>query len=446
MKKLLLLLILHSTMYIVNCFSQQYGWIDISENIPPFPYDTTIINNGQDTIIASLTDVYFVDDDEGWVTTYHPFHDTAAIIHTTDGGETFEVQTTILPCNAIWMRNGQEGYAGGQSGLIYKTTNGGQNWNFHGTIVNTVMGISFPVTVDTGTVSGLWGSIWGITQTGVFNFNCGLASSFLGTSTTSSNHSWTCGSSSIYFVDGSGCSELPSPTGTFNKIQFINDQLGWVAGESGGVDTGLVAGSPDGINWVVLGYPPASMSGLFALDSNNVWAIGKTTNREGIIMLTTNGSDFGFDTTTSTGWSNVVWNQEAAGLSTDILAGVYFTSPTNGYVVGNNKTLLKYTRLTSLEDEREQPTEFKLEQNYPNPFNPSTSIQYAIGSRQFVQLKVYDVLGKEIATLVNDEKSAGSYEVEFNPVSSIKDLTSGVYFYQLKAGNYLETKKMILMK
>jgi hypothetical protein len=92
------------------------------------------------------------------------------------------------------------------------------------------------------------------------------------------------------------------------------------------------------------------------------------------------------------------------------------------------------------------PAEFSLEQNYPNPFNPSTSIQYAISSRQFVQLKVYDVLGNEIATLVNEEKPAGSYEVMFNPESSIRHPASEVYFYQLKAGNYLETRKMILIK
>ena len=63
-----------------------------------------------------------------------------------------------------------------------------------------------------------------------------------------------------------------------------------------------------------------------------------------------------------------------------------------------------------------------------------------------MQLKVYDVLGNEIATLVNEEKTAGTYEVEFNPVSSIRHPASGIYFYQLKAGDYLETKKMILMK
>ena len=84
---------------------------------------------------------------------------------------------------------------------------------------------------------------------------------------------------------------------------------------------------------------------------------------------------------------------------------------------------------------------FVLFQNFPNPFNPITSIQYAISSRQVVKIKVYDVLGKEIATLVNEEKQPGEYEVEFHASA----LPSGVYFYQLRAGSFVETKKMILL-
>jgi hypothetical protein len=85
---------------------------------------------------------------------------------------------------------------------------------------------------------------------------------------------------------------------------------------------------------------------------------------------------------------------------------------------------------------------FSLSQNYPNPFNPSTSIQYAISNRQFVTLKVYDVLGKEVATLVNEEKPAGNYNIEFYG----SNLASGIYYYQLRAGEFVEVKKMILLK
>jgi hypothetical protein len=103
-----------------------------------------------------------------------------------------------------------------------------------------------------------------------------------------------------------------------------------------------------------------------------------------------------------------------------------------------------------------EPTKtFSLSQNFPNPFNPSTKIKYTIPSvslRQaqsdsWVTLKVYDVLGNEIATLVNEEKQPGNYEVEFNVAQvSRPELSSGVYFYQLKAGSYIETKKMVLIK
>jgi agmatine/peptidylarginine deiminase len=88
------------------------------------------------------------------------------------------------------------------------------------------------------------------------------------------------------------------------------------------------------------------------------------------------------------------------------------------------------------------PTKFSLYQNYPNPFNPTTIIQYAIGSRQFVSLKVYDVLGNEIATLVNEEKQAGTYEIVFDGTG----LPSVVYFYTFKAGSFFDSKKMILLK
>jgi len=90
--------------------------------------------------------------------------------------------------------------------------------------------------------------------------------------------------------------------------------------------------------------------------------------------------------------------------------------------------------------------EFNLGQNYPNPFNPSTVISYQLPVSGVVTLKVYDVLGNEIATLVNEEKQPGVYEVEFTTFSIKNHPSSGVYYYQLKAGNFVETKKMILLK
>lgn len=94
------------------------------------------------------------------------------------------------------------------------------------------------------------------------------------------------------------------------------------------------------------------------------------------------------------------------------------------------------------------PVKFELAQNYPNPFNPYTTIQYSVSSKQFVTLKVYDLLGNEVATLVNEYKEPGSYKVEFSPssVGNASDITSGVYIYKLTAGDFSDVKKMVLLK
>ena len=93
------------------------------------------------------------------------------------------------------------------------------------------------------------------------------------------------------------------------------------------------------------------------------------------------------------------------------------------------------------------PSSIILHQNYPNPFNPTTKISYQISEESFVTMKVYNVLGNEISTLVNEEKPAGNYEVEYNRRDFIhQTLLSGIYFYQLRAGNFVESKKMILLK
>jgi hypothetical protein len=88
------------------------------------------------------------------------------------------------------------------------------------------------------------------------------------------------------------------------------------------------------------------------------------------------------------------------------------------------------------------PDVFSLSQNYPNPFNPVTNIKYQLPELSFVTLKVYDVLGEEVATSVNEGKPAGNYEVVFNRIK----LSSGIYYYKLQSNNFIETKKMVLMK
>jgi len=88
------------------------------------------------------------------------------------------------------------------------------------------------------------------------------------------------------------------------------------------------------------------------------------------------------------------------------------------------------------------PTDFVIQQNYPNPFNPVTTISYSLPIKAQVELFIYNTLGESIKRLVNEEKEAGRYSVEFNATA----LPSGIYFYRLQAGSFVETKKMVLMK
>ena len=106
-----------------------------------------------------------------------------------------------------------------------------------------------------------------------------------------------------------------------------------------------------------------------------------------------------------------------------------------------------YSSSVGIKEINETPGKFILYQNYPNPFNPSTNIKYQIPNSKFVTLKVYDVLGKEVETLVNEMQSAGTYEISWNARNGVSAAySSGIYYYKLVAGNYTDTKKMILIK
>jgi hypothetical protein len=133
-----------------------------------------------------------------------------------------------------------------------------------------------------------------------------------------------------------------------------------------------------------------------------------------------------------------------SGVATVLLSG--FLDPAanqNGPALGVNVFEIENPVTAVFErEQREIPLSFHLAQNYPNPFNPVTSIQYSVGSHQFVSLKVYDVLGKEVAVLVDESQPAGNYRVTFDG----QGLASGVYFFNLKAGDFVATRKMLLIR
>jgi hypothetical protein len=191
-------------------------------------------------------------------------------------------------------------------------------------------------------------------------------------------------------------------------------------------------------------FVPVELSSFTAEVSENqitlLWTTASELNNQGFdIEISYNNEDFnrigfvlGFGTTAES--KNYLFN------ITEFVAGTqYFRLKQIDY----DGT---FTYTNAIEVEGFVPASFSLSQNYPNPFNPSTIIRYGLDRKQFVSLKVYDVLGNEIAALVNEEKSAGSYEVEFSENTIDHDLTSGIYIYTLTTESFRATKKMLLMK
>ncbi|MDP2366422.1 MAG: T9SS type A sorting domain-containing protein [Ignavibacteria bacterium] len=136
----------------------------------------------------------------------------------------------------------------------------------------------------------------------------------------------------------------------------------------------------------------------------------------------------------------------AIGVWADNNGFVYAAGDGGGPNNNRDYIALKLSKTTGVEETNLTVNNFSLSQNYPNPFNPSTKISWQSPVSGHQSLKVYDVLGDEVATLLNEEKAAGTYEVTFNAAAATGGLASGIYFYRLTAGNFIETKKMILLK
>jgi hypothetical protein len=155
------------------------------------------------------------------------------------------------------------------------------------------------------------------------------------------------------------------------------------------------------------------------------------------------------------GWSGAVWTNNLPTSTNNTVqyftnsAGVGFNNDNGNIGWMANRSIVEATpgqvnigQIVSVSEMFELPIKFSLDQNYPNPFNPSTQIKYTISKTSLVTLKIYDLLGREIATLVNGKQQAGEYTARWNAES----VPSGMYIYRIVAGNYVETKKMILMK
>ena len=249
---------------------------------------------------------------------------------------------------------------------------------------------------------------------------------------TDSNNGWAVGRSGTILKTTNGGNEWLNLTTVnfhhFYSVHFINNSIGWIAGNR------IIKTTDGGETWFIQ-YPTGDIESIHFVDENHGWAVGDG----GTILKTTNGGEN--------------WVEEPD-VSKERYYSVNFTDKNTGWVVGRNETILKTTTggATYIKEEEidEIPTNYNLSQNYPNPFNPSTKIRYSVPQSSNVVIKVFDILGNEIETLIDEQKSVGTYEITWYA----NNLPSGVYFYQLQAGSpsagsgqsFVETKKMILLR
>ncbi|MBI5403943.1 MAG: T9SS type A sorting domain-containing protein [Ignavibacteriae bacterium] len=380
----------------------------------------------------------------------------------TDGNKLFKTTNSginwIIVCNLIMpaqpssvvFTNNQTGYVCGNNNFIYKTTNGGTNWigyysdcyhgYFHsitffgntGWAVGTGYGAKSPDTsfVTQGLVcrttnGGLnWSKSYTLSEAEYYSVYftdslTGYAAGYILYSNYESVISKTINGGGTFFSPLIG--NFPYLFGIF----FVNNNTGWAVG--GG---GIILKSTNGAaSWVSQNSSINSdLNAVYFINAQTGWACGYG----GKIVYTSNGG--------------ANWIQQTSPVIENLYC-IKFTSDSIGFIGANNGKILRTTNggiTTFSENNSTSLTDrFYLFQNYPNPFNPSTNIKYQITNSKFVTLKVFDLLGKEVATFVNQKQSSGSYEVNFDA----RTLSSGIYFYTLYAdGIKIETKKMILLK
>ncbi len=187
---------------------------------------------------------------------------------------------------------------------------------------------------------------------------------------------------------------------------------------------------------------------LFAIDlvNDNFWRINKTTGTATMVGALGYNANYGQDADFDPRDGIIYWAAIGTGSAQlrtiDTATG---TSTLIGNLTGFSQglaTIVPYANIVGGIQKNTVPDHYALNQNFPNPFNPSTKISFALPEAQNVKLVVHDIMGREVATLVNERRTAGTHQVEFDASS----LASGVYFYKIEAGSFTETKKMLLVK
>lgn len=423
----------------VQFVSKTEGWIAALEDkllhttnagltwnlISPFPNDTLF------SFADPAVNLCFVDSTTGWIirslgTTIGNFK--GAVIHkTTDGGLTwnkiqipnwdFGFSIQFIDKNIGWATVATKILL---NGALLKTTDGGLTWN---TVYPIQSKLCIPYFIDSN--EG-WMAAISLSFTGT-----GFKPPFEILHTVDGGRTWT-----VQYSDN-------NPVDFSLAIHFTDKNNGWVVGSNGRVLHTKNGGS----NWTQV-----DLSSIFAKEnfgtilyfySKSVFFLNELTGWIGVTLITDTEQYF---LILSTNDGGNTWQVERPPINGSIIS-IYFVDANTGWIVTDNGQIARRKKLNTFVEEEIIPSDYYLSQNFPNPFNPVTKIQYKIpniknSDQQHVTLKVYDMMGREVATLINESKFPGVYEVVFNA----SNLSSGVYLYKIIAGEYSDVKKMVLLK
>ncbi len=348
-------------------------------------------------ITAEMFGVFFIDENTGWAVGRE-----GSILHTVDGGNQWTGQSsgTNLTLRSVIFVDDSQGWIVGEDGIILHTLDGGANWQNQ----------------NSGTASYL-------DDVDFFDANLGWA-------VCSGDHG------KILRTNDGGTNWQTLYLPTTNLIfaaDFIDSNIGWVG--TAGVD--ILKTTNGGNSWTMQYQNPLSpydvIGSMYFIDQNNGWAVGY----DGRITSTIDGGN--------------TWVEKISGVH-NYLTDVCFVDEHHGWVVGKEGLILQAkSAITSIGNhsisQESTPDKFFLFNNYPNPFNPTTTIQYDIPQTVRVVLKIYNMLGQQVKTLVDEVQSPGQKSVIWNGTDEQgKVVSSGIYFYQFQSENNLITKKMMFLK
>lgn len=400
-----------------------------------------------------LTKSIFVDAEYGWV-----IGDSGTVIRTTNSGAAWTVQQTgifsselrditFISRNSGWIIANDSTY----KTFILHTTNSGVNWiKSYYPDTTVILSTIFFTDQFTGFVSGYNGEIYRTTNGGV---------------------NWK-----TTYIDTTSCLYL------FPKhdIFFINSQTGFVCGGVLDLQGVFIKTTDAGSNWFSMCISAEPMNEIADLGGGRVAVMGGDYDLGSIFAVSSNyGSNWQYEPTgcfgnaTSFSFRTPAEVWAALGFSGTLavnldsmkpgsqwqcintpgnipINSIKFLSPTVGFAFGEQGKIYKYNQnVIGVQNSQLSPGEFSLSQNYPNPFNPVTNFEFRIADFGLVRLIVYDVLGKEVALLVDQQLQPGKYDVEWNAAN----YPSGVYYYRLEAGgegdasgSFVKTGKMVLLK